>query len=1043
MKWVKFHWRCAMLGLAVLNMAMLLQAWEPPAKPRVLPPPTKLTVNFVRDIQPLFRKNCYSCHGLETQEAGLRLDRKKLALQGSDRGSVILAGKSADSRLVQVLVGQDQEIGVMPPDGEGTPLTDAQIALIRGWIDQGAQWPDSADGSNQSKHWAFQAIERPQVPRIAGVSLSNPIDAFVLKELGKHNLTLAPSVGRSRLIRRLYLDLLGLTPPPEEVVKFLQDERDDAYEQLVHRVLKSPHYGERWGRHWLDLARYADSDGYEKDRPRPFAWQYRDWVINAFNADMPYDDFTVAQVAGDMLPKATVQHRVASGFHRNTLHNTEGGTDKEEDRVKKTVDRINTVSTIWLGLTVGCAQCHSHKYDPISQREYYSMYAFFNNIDEADIVAPSLQESQQYEAAKKAYDREQQRLQDTLTAYEKTKLPAAQAAWEKDMAGQEVSWNLLKMIKATAAKGADLMVQADRSILATGKNEQSDLYTVTAEMTAGSLAAIRLEVLPHKTLAKQGPGRAVNGNFVLTTLRATLTEKGQEANPVPLNLVRARADFSQQDWAVALAINMDPKDGWAVSPQIGKRHVAAFELEKPIAVAAGSKLTVVLDQAYTGSGTHNLGHFRISTTALTGPVPLDGLPAPVIEAVAIPVKDRNDEQRKTIGEYFRGIDSEFARLNAAVVAHQKKAPKSEGTKAQVVTERSAARVANIHVRGNFLDKGPQVTAGTLDVLPAIESKSKLPNRLDFAQWLVVDQHPLTARVVVNRVWYRYFGRGLVASIDDFGSQGEQPSHPELLDFLASELQENGWSLKYLHRLIVTSQVYQQSSGVQPELQKMDPENALLARQARRRVEAEIVRDLALSVSGLLDPRVGGPSVRPRQPTEYSSLTYANSAKWATSKGGDQYRRGMYTFFQRTSPYPMLMTFDAPDANACLAQRSASNTPMQALTMWNDVVFFECSQHLGQRIMKEVPASDNPAETRRQRIRHAFMICLARYPTEDELTTVLEFFETQRKACESDSVTRDKIIGSLNPGKELDRNDLAGWILVGRALINLDEFISRE
>ncbi|MEO2021895.1 MAG: PSD1 and planctomycete cytochrome C domain-containing protein, partial [Pirellulaceae bacterium] len=817
MRWEKFHWRCAMLGLAVLSMAMSLQAWEPPAKSRALPAPTKLTVDFVRDIQPLFRKNCYSCHGLETQEAGLRLDRRKLALQGSDRGSVILAGKSADSRLVQVLVGQDQEIGVMPPDGEGTPLTDAQIALMRGWIDQGVNWPDSADENTQSKHWAFQAIKRPGIPGIADASLDNPIDAFVLKKLRKHNLTLAPPVGRSRLIRRLYLDLLGLTPPPEEVVKFLQDERADAYQQLVQRILKSPHYGERWGRHWLDLARYADSDGYEKDRPRPFAWQYRDWVINAFNADMPYDDFTVAQIAGDMLPKATREHRVASGFHRNTLHNTEGGTDKEEDRVKKTVDRINTVSTIWLGLTVGCAQCHAHKYDPISQREYYSMYAFFNNIDEADIVAPSLQESQQYATAKDAFDRDHQRLQDALAAYEKTKLPAAQVAWEKEVAGQEVSWKPLKTTQATAAKGAALMVQADQSILATGRNEQSDLYTVTGEMTAGSLAAIRLEVLPHKTLVKQGPGRAANGNFVLTTFRAALTENGQQARSVPLKLVRARADFSQQDWAVALAINMNPKDGWAVSPQLGKRHVAAFELEEPIAVAAGSKLTVVLDQAYTGSGTHNIGYFRISTTDLQGPVPLDGVPAPVIEAVAVAEKDRNDQQRKTIRDYFRAMDSEISRLNAAVAEHQKKSPKQGGSKAQVVAERSQARVANIHVRGNFLDKGPQVTADTLEVLPAIESKAKQPNRLDFAHWLIAAQHPLTARVVVNRVWYRYFGRGLVASIDDFGIQGEQPSHPELLDFLASELQQNRWSLKYLHRLIVTSQVYQQSSGARPAL----------------------------------------------------------------------------------------------------------------------------------------------------------------------------------------------------------------------------------
>ena len=1042
---VTFFWNGLLLVTMVVQLGQVVDGMEPASKVRTLPASVKEKVDFVRDVQPLFRKNCYSCHGVENQEAGLRLDRKKRALLGSDHGPVIVVGKSAESRLVQVLVGLDKEIGLMPPDGEGTPLTDRQVSLIRGWIDQGANWPESADeGIAGSKHWAFQPIKLPQVPRVKNVSqVRNPIDAFVLEKLQRRDLGLAPRAGRSQLIRRVYLDVLGLPPSPQEVKRFLEDKREDAYQQMVRRVLDSPHYGERWGRHWLDLARYADSDGYEKDRPRPFAWQYRDWVIKALNADMPYDQFTIAQVAGDMLPEATIEQRVASGFHRNTLHNTEGGTDKEEDRVKKTVDRTNTVGTIWLGLTVGCAQCHTHKYDPITQREYYSMYAFFNNIDESDIAAPTQEEREKYAGAKRTFDEEQTRLQNAVKEYEKNELAAAQQAWEADAKKQIATWNPLQVSEATAAKGAVLQVQADQSVLATGKNELSDIYTIRGELNTGKLAAIRLEVLPHKSLVKQGPGRAANGNFVLTTFSATLHSGDSQAKPVVLKFARARADFSQQDWAVGLAINSDSKDGWAVSPQFGQRHVAAFELDAPVDVPAGTTLTITLDQTYTGTGAHNLGYFRLSTTETPGKVPLDGLPVAVSKALAVAASARSKEQQEAVSKFYRELDPQLAKLQGAVAAHQKKAPKQSDRKAQTVVERTEARTANVHVRGNFLNKGAVVEADTLFVLPKIKTKTERPNRLDFANWLVADQHPLTARVVANRVWRRYFGRGLVATTDDFGSQGELPSHPELLDFLARELQQNQWSLKHLHRLIMTSATYQQSATVRPELQEDDPENTLLGRQTRHRVEAEIVRDLALAVSGLLDPRVGGPSVRPPQPTEYSRLTYANSAKWQTSKGGDQYRRGMYTFFQRTSPYPMLMTFDAPDSNECAAQRSSSNTPMQALTIWNDVVFFECAQHLGHRIVTDSAIQADSNATLRERIRHAFLLCLARYPTDQEVATVSDFYRSQLELCQADMSGRDKIIGKLKSVDNVTADELAAWILVGRALINLDEFISRE
>jgi hypothetical protein len=728
-----------------------------------LPAAAKQTVDFKRDVQPILRKTCYSCHGSEMQEAGLRLDLKKRAIVGGDGGVVIVPGKSAESRLIHLVAGLDKDTGFMPPEGEGTPLTVEQVALLRAWIDQGAVWPDDADVALRgSAHWAFQPVTRPPLPVVKDTSWPRgAIDCFILSRLEKEKIPPSPEADRPTLIRRLYFDLLGLPPTPAEVAQFVEDARPDAYEQLVERVLTSPHYGERFGRYWLDVARYADSDGYEKDRPRPHAWRYRNWVIDALNADMPFDRFTVEQLAGDLLPGATAEQLAATGFHRNTLHNTEGGADPEEDRVKKTVDRTNTLGTVWLGLTVGCAQCHTHKYDPITQREYYSLYAFFNSINEVDVDAP-----------------------------------------------------------------------------------------------------------------------------------------------------------------------------------------------------------------------------------------LAGVP-------------------------------------------------SKDVKAQAVSQQSTPRPTKIHIRGDFLSPGDTVQPESLAVLPPLQPREKQPDRLDLAHWVVDPANPLTARVTANRLWQRIIGRGIVATSDDFGSQGEVPSHPELLDWLAGELVQNNWSMKHIQRLIVTSATYRQSSATRTELVDIDPQNVLLARQNRQRVEAEIIRDLALAVGGLLDARIGGPSVRPPQPAEYSSLTYANSAKWEVSKGGDKYRRGMYTFFQRTSPYPMLMTFDSPDTNECCVRRSHSNTPLQALTLWNDPVFFECAQTMGRRVVGDVPPETVSSQTVRNRARHIFQLCLAREPAPNELTIVVDLYEGQLGLLERDEKATTAIVGSGHLPEGVSNSELASWISVGRALMNLDEFITRE
>jgi hypothetical protein len=724
-----------------------------------LPPAAQRAVDFVADIQPLLRTSCYSCHGPEAQEGGLRLDAKKRALEGGDTGAAIVPGKSDESRLIHAIAGQDEDLGRMPPEGEGTPLSAEQIGLLRAWIDQGAVWPESAEASPaRVDHWSFQPIARPHLPSVQDASwAANPIDVFVLARLEQEQLAPSPPAERETLLRRVYLDLLGVPPEPHAATAFLADERPDAYEQMVDRLLASPHYGERWGRRWLDLARYADSDGYEKDLARPHAWRYREWVIGAINADLPFDQFTLKQIAGDLLPHATLDDRIATGFHRNTLHNTEGGIDPEEDRVKKTVDRANTVATIWLGLTMGCAQCHSHKYDPITQREYFGLYAFFNNLDEANPEVPG----------------------------------------EKD------------------------------------------------------------------------------------------------------------------------------------------------------------------------------------------------------------------------------------------------------AKAQAVAERDKPRETHIHVRGDFLSPGDVVSSGTPSVLPPLTVEHASPNRLDLARWIASPENPLTARVAANRVWQALWGQGLVRTSDDFGLQGEAPSHPELLDWLACELRDGGWSEKRLVRAIVTSQTYRQSSALRTELEAIDPENVLLARQNRLRVESEIIRDLALAASGLWDSRVGGPSVRPPQPAEHATLTYAGSAKWAVSQGGDAYRRGLYTFFQRTSPYPMFMTFDAPDSNECCVRREQSNTPLQSLTLWNDGAFFECAQNLARRVVGESPQGETAEETHQRRLEYAFRLCLARTPDAVERDAVEKLFRSQVDICRRDPQAAQAILGSSPTQSSTPPEELAGWVIVARTLMNLDEFITRE
>jgi hypothetical protein len=952
----------------------------------------------------------------------------------------------------------------MPPPGEGEPLTDGEVSLLRAWIDQGARWPDDADprAAPRTDHWSFQPVRRPPLPDAATDPwVRQPIDAFVLAELRRQGIEPSPEADKATLLRRVWLDLVGLPPPPQEVESYLRDASPDGYERVVERLLASPHYGERFGRHWLDLARYADSDGYEKDLPRPHAWRYRQWVIQAINDDLPFDQFTIEQLAGDLLPGATLEQRVATGFHRNTLINREGGIDPEEDRVKRTVDRTNTTGAVWLGLTVGCAQCHSHKYDPISQREYFGLYAFFNNLDEIDIPAPvTLEGEAQYQAALAQFQRRQAKLQADIDAYIRDQLPAQQAVWEEAFTkSPKGTWQVLTPLSATSSAGATLAILDDGSVLASGTNPDTDTYTLVVETDLRAITALRLEALPDPSLGASGPGRTPHGNFVLSELRVAaepkLPARGDGTNAAPKESAPERPAVALRNASASFAQGQDGKEfppeavidgklektGWAVAPQFGRRHEAVFETAADLGFEAGTRLVITLQQQFGQQ--HTLGRFRLAVTTDPRPVRAGGLPDEVRAALATAAPQRTDQQREAITAYYKTIDAGLQKLTAKIAAHQAKQPqRSDASQAQVLTEHSPARPTHLLIRGDFLRPGASVEPGVPEVLPPLPAGDGPPNRLALAQWLVSPDNPLTPRVTVNRAWQTFFGRGLVDTSHDFGTQGSLPSHADLLDWLASELISHGWRLKELHRQIVLSAAYRQTSAARPELLDRDPYNRLLARQNRLRVEAEVVRDLALAASGLLEPRIGGPSVRPPQPGDIASLGYAGSVKWVESTGADRFRRGLYTFFQRTVPYPMFMDFDAPDSNLACTRRERSNTPLAALTLQNDPVFVECAQALARRLIRDVPGHNNPNCDRQGRAKYAFLVTLSRVPSPEEQNVIADLHQQAEDYFEKHPQEAKLLTGSLPRPEAVSDANLAAWTVVARTMLNLDELITR-
>ncbi|HEU0090736.1 MAG TPA: PSD1 and planctomycete cytochrome C domain-containing protein [Vicinamibacteria bacterium] len=969
-------------------------------------------VDFKRDVQPIFQARCTRCHGAEQQRSQLRLDSRTGALRGGMSGAVVLPGDSRGSALFQRITG------VLQPSMpfEGSPLPAEEIARIQTWIDAGAPGAVDAEPPDQ-RHWAYRKPVRPEPPAVANAAwIRNPIDRFVLARLEREGLTPAPEANRETLIRRVSLDLVGLPPTLAEVDAFLADTSPDAYEKVVDRLLASPHYGERWARPWLDLARYADTNGYEKDRRRS-AWMYRDWVIDALNQDLSFRDFTIQQIAGDMLPGATTAQKIATGFHRNTLLNQEGGIDVEEARWETLVDRVNTTAFTWLGSTVACAQCHNHKFDPISQKDYYRMMAFFDNaeyrvqglgevVTDKWIVEPDL-ELAPPEVLKKrdALKAEAEALKKTIDASD---LGAEIAAWETALESRPPRWIVLRPVRFTSAYTAALEKKEDGSLLVSGPKPERDTYTVTVRTPGAAITALRLEALPDPSLPASGPGRSSSGNFVLTRL-------GVRAGPETIPLVRAVADFSEDGRSVAQAIDESEDSGWSIDGQQGRAHTAVFLPGKPIR-AGGGTLTVTLEHT-AGSPGSTLGRFRLSATSSANPWGGIQVPEEIRKILDTAPMARTAEQTKVLTDYYRPLAASLDAPRARLAAVRRELEAIQIPTAMVLRERAGSEPPStlLRVRGSYMSPGERVYAATPAFLPPIP-EGRPRNRLGLAYWLVDEENPLTARVAVNRSWEQLFGRGLVLTSEDFGTQGEPPTHPELLDWLATTFTSQGWSAKKLHRLMVTSATYRQSSRATPALLERDPYNRLLARGPRFRVEAETVRDIALAVSGLLSPKVGGPSVFPDQPDGVWDNPYSKD-KWTLSEGDDRYRRSLYTFVRRTAPYPMLTTFDAPSREFCTVRRVRTNTPLQALTTLNDPAFFAAAKALAGRVLRE--AGPEP-EARAVQV---FRLATARRPSEAELAPLIRFY-------------RDEAARSAG-------DDAAAWTMVANVVLNLDETMTKE
>jgi cytochrome c553 len=1035
-------------------------------------------VDFARDISPILSAKCFACHGPDDahRKAKLRLDVREEALKSRDAKPAIVPGSPAKSELWHRITHKYPD-DVMPPKKEGKPLTPQEIALLKKWIEQGAPY---------AEHWAFVPPVRSAVPQIGNrqSAIGNPIDAFISAKLAAEKLKPSPPADKPTLLRRLSLDLIGLPPTPEELDAFLADKSPGAWSKQVERLLASPHYGERWGRLWLDAARYADSDGYEKDKRRLVHF-YRDWVIAAFNRDLPYDRFIIEQLAGDQLPGATQDQFVATGFLRNSMLNEEGGIHPEQFRMEAMFDRMDAVGKGILGLTTACAQCHNHKYDPLTQEEYYRMFAFLNNDHEAMPRVFTTPEQEKIASLR--------REMNSVEAAMKQQLPdwrARMAKWEAEAAGSQPPWTVLRDMELITDNNQRYYPQSDGSLLASGWAPTK--FTATFQVTnkLENISAIRLELFTDPNLPANGPGRSYKGLFALTEFSVEAAPLSDPKKKTKVKFASATADFDQPvqplepgfhdgstnkrvTGPISFAIDGDKKTAWGGDSGPGRRNtdrVAVFQLATNISFSGGTVLTLNLGQEHGSQnandfGTQNLGRFRISVTGAEKPAVADRVPKRVREIFAVPTTKRSPEQVANVFDHWRTTVSEFSAANARLDALWSQWP--EGTTAYSLVARNEERMTSVLNRGDWLKPTGSVKPGVPAFLHALPAGADT-SRLTFAKWLTDHRSPTTARVFVNRVWQAYFGTGLVETAEDFGRQSAKPSHPELLDWLACEFMEptigdgkskfadwgstartpnselrTPWSVKHLHRLIVHSATYQQSSRVTPESLTRDPYNRLLARSPRFRVDAELVRDIALASSGLLNPKLGGRSVMPPAPEFlFKPPASYGDFPWTSETGDERYRRAVYTFRRRSTPFPSLLIFDAPVGDFSCVRRQRSNTPLQALTTLNEPMFMEAAQALALRTLRDGGASDA------DKLAFAFRRCTARVPTREEQGELLALLAKQEQRftgkdadawqlAASDPKNPPALPAAATPAK------LAAWTAVSRVLLNLDETITKE
>jgi len=1133
------------------------------------------TVNFSREIRPILSENCYACHGPDEnkRKAKLRLDQESSAKGTRDNVTAVVPGSIEKSALIERIESKDPE-KVMPPPKLHKTVSPQQLSLIKAWIKQGAKW---------GNHWSYETVSRPDVPKpeVLGASASagtarsdpSPIDSFLLSRLAKEHLAYSPEADRPTQIRRIALDLTGLPPTTAEVDAFVNDKTVDAYSHMVDQFLAKPAFGEHWARMWLDLARYADSAGYPSDPGREI-WAYRDWVIKALNANMPFDQFTIEQIAGDLLPKPTDNQLIATAFHRNTMTQNEGGTNDEEFRNAAVIDRTNTTMAVWMGTSMACAQCHTHKYDPISNKEYFQFYAILNQSEDSD----KKDERPTYAF----FTKEQMHLRDqwkSQLATLETKFAKPGPEWLKGFEKwaaqfkQELVWQIPKPISVKARSATVATIRQDASVLLPSA-AATDSYTVDLPLKAGKLTALRLEAIPDKALP--GGGSANGGNFVITHIKAEVLPKDahtrsgrivrveipgkgllhlaevqvfskgvnvalkgkarqssqyadaeakraidgntdgdyrkgsvshtaetdaspwweveladtqpierivvwnrtdgntstrltnwrvqlldakrqlvwgtdEAAAPMPsrafavggattLAFKTALATLEQPGFPVATVLETKPAagKGWAIAGGTGNPQALTLLTTAPVEVPADSSLRVTIDQD-SKFDHHTLGCFRLSVTDDPKAKDRTSIPADLLAALTAPAR-KPGQQQKVTDYYVRNAAPEAAADRKQMALLQKQLAAEKATTVPVMKDLLGKdrRVTKMQMRGNWQALGDEVTEGTPAVFPPLPP-GQPRNRMALAQWLVDRKNPLTSRVTVNRFWEHLFGVGIVRTSEEFGSQGELPVHPELLDWLAADFMDNHWDVKRLLKLMVTSRAYRQSSKVTPDLQERDPDNRLLARGPRFRPTGELLRDEALFVSGLLSPKMYGKPVRPVRPALGLNTAFGGGNDWTTSEGEDKHRRSVYTEVKRNSPYPSFSTFDAPNRETCTIRRGRTNTPLQAFVTLNDPVFIEAAQALARRILTEGGKSTP------ERLTWAFRQCLSRPPNDFELKRLASLVDETRSTYAADAAhTLKMATDPIGPvPQDLNVTEAATWSSVSNVIMNLDEFVMRR